>query len=132
MAELQQSAQAQNLKINIENIVTSGGSIYISVYDRSEAFMDVAKALDKRVIAVKAKGSVSLNLTGLKAGDYAISCYHDLNDNGKLDSNFLGIPTEPYAFSNNTRPKFRAPNWEEARFAYTGGDAMVNLRLEKW
>ena len=64
------------------------------------------------------------------SGYYAISCFQDLNNNGILDKNLLGIPTEPYAFSQNARPKFRAPSWEEAQFYYNGQS--IQLKLESW
>jgi len=39
-------------------------------------------------------------LAGIPPGTYAIACYHDENDNGKLDTNFLGIPKEGTGASN--------------------------------
>jgi uncharacterized protein (DUF2141 family) len=42
-------------------------------------------------------------LTNLDPGQYAIILFHDENGNGKLDRNALGVPTEPYGFSNNVR-----------------------------
>jgi uncharacterized protein (DUF2141 family) len=67
----------------------------------------------------------------LPAGNYAVSAYQDLNGNGKLDKNLVGIPSEPYGFSNNARPKFRAPNWDETRFELRA-DTQIEIKLEKW
>ncbi len=47
-------------------------------------------------------------------GTYAIAAFHDANSNGKIDSNFLGIPKEGYGVSNDPRPRFRAPRFAEA------------------
>jgi uncharacterized protein (DUF2141 family) len=130
MSELLQPAKG--LSITVENVQKASGSIYLSIYDRADRFMDVEKIAGKQIVPVKSKGSMSIVLADLPPGEYAVSCFHDVNDNGKLDTNFLGIPTEPYAFSNNARPKFRAPNWDEARFSYPGGDFGLSIRLEKW
>ena len=45
---------------------------------------------------------------------YAFSFFHDLNNNKKLDTNFLGIPKEPYGFSNNKKGRFGPPKFSEA------------------
>ncbi len=49
-------------------------------------------------------------------GTYAIGVYIDENENGKLDTNFFGIPKEQYGFSNNTKA-FGIPKFEAAAFA---------------
>jgi uncharacterized protein (DUF2141 family) len=67
----------------------------------------------------------------LPEGTYAVAVYQDLNQNAQLDSNVFGIPTEPYGFSNNVRPKLRAPSFDETRFAFFD-NMSVNIRLEKW
>ena len=41
----------------------------------------------------------------LNPGDYVALTFHDKNRNGKLDSNFLGVPVEPFGFSNDVRPQ---------------------------
>ena len=71
------------------------------------------------------------SLSDLPAGQYAVSCYHDLNGNGVLDKNWFGIPSEPYGFSNDARPSFRAPTWEESRFYWNGAD-VVNIKIDSW
>ena len=42
--------------------------------------------------------------------------YHDRNANGKLDTNWLGIPKEPYGFSNGARGILVWPDWDEVKF----------------
>jgi len=48
-------------------------------------------------------------------GAYAIAVHHDQNSNGKLDTNFVGIPKEGYGVSNDARPMFSAPRFAAAR-----------------
>ena len=50
----------------------------------------------------------------LKKGVYAFSFFHDLNNNKELDTNFLGIPKEPYGFSNYKKGRFGPPKFNEA------------------
>jgi uncharacterized protein (DUF2141 family) len=59
-------------------------------------------------------------------GTYGVSAFHDENNDGKLDTNFVGYPLEEYCSSNNARNMFSAPSWKDARFAYKRG--AVRLR----
>ena len=118
------------MRLQFSNIDAAQGSIYLAVYDKRHKFLDETAVLFQKVIPVVQSGNLEIALPELPAGTYAISCFHDVNGNGKLDTNFLGIPTEPYGFSNNARPKFRAPNWEEAKFDWQPGAEMLRIRLE--
>ena len=57
-----------------------------------------------------------------------ITVMHDRNDNGELDANFVGMPTEPWAFSNNATGSFGPPGWEQVKFAHQG-DTVQRIRL---
>jgi uncharacterized protein (DUF2141 family) len=54
-------------------------------------------------------------------GTYGISAFHDEDNDGKLDTNLVGYPTEAYCSSNNARNMFSAPSWKDAKFSYKGG-----------
>ena len=58
---------------------------------------------------------------GLKPGRYAIKAFHDVNGDGKLDTNPFGAPTEPYAFSNNAHANMAPASWADAAFTVTAG-----------
>ena len=51
---------------------------------------------------------------------YAISAFHDENDNEKLDTNFLGIPVESWCTSRDAKAYFGPPSFDDAKFRYTG------------
>ncbi|MDX1912377.1 MAG: DUF2141 domain-containing protein [Saprospiraceae bacterium] len=128
------SADAE-MKITLHNIREAKGSIYVAVYDREGSFLsnETAKMRAQKIAPVTQAGSLDLSLGVLPAGRYALSCFHDVNGNGKLDTDWVGIPTEPYGFSNNARPKFRAPRWSESVFEWSGAaTAIPAIRLEKW
>lgn len=72
------------------------------------AMMGGGKQIDNSVI--------TFNFKGLEQGTYAVSIFHDENSNGELDANFLGIPKEPYAFSNNAKGYFGPPSFEQCKF----------------
>lgn len=116
----------------IQNLSKPEGRLYVAVYDKEADFLKPDQIHAQRITAVNESGSIELFLSELPPGTYAVSCFHDVNGNGKLDTNLLGIPTEPYGFSNNARPKFRAPKWDEAKVEWRKDGAPVMIRLEKW
>ena len=67
-------------------------------------------------------------LAGIPQGTYAIACYHDENDNGKLDSNFLGIPKEGTGASNNARGSIGPPKFKDAKFQLVS-DTSLTIKI---
>ncbi|HYP77878.1 MAG TPA: DUF2141 domain-containing protein [Polyangiaceae bacterium] len=63
-------------------------------------------------------------------GVYGISAFHDENSNMKLDTNFLGMPTEDYCASRNARGTFGPPSFDDAKFKYDGGTRRVEARMK--
>lgn len=120
------------LNISLTGISDPKGSIYIAVYDRRDTFLNYEKMCARHIVPVSAGGSLAVSLPDLPPGTYAVSCFHDVNGNGRLDKNWAGIPTEPYGFSNNARPKFRAPTWDESKFTLPATGSSISIRLAKW
>ena len=58
----------------------------------------------------------------IPAGPFAVSVFHDENDDGELDSDTLGIPSEDYGFSRDARDMFGAPSFKEARIELAAGE----------
>jgi len=76
-------------------------------------------------------GKVALCIfTGVPSGVYGISAFHDENKNGKLDTNFVGYPTEEYCASRNARNAFSAPSFADAKFKYGGGTLELEARMK--
>ncbi|MDR1342816.1 MAG: DUF2141 domain-containing protein [Prevotellaceae bacterium] len=106
----------QRLTIKIEGIEKIQGQLKVGFYTEKEEFAGETPLVGK-IIKVNSKTAICV-LDSIKDGQYAISIYHDLNSNGKLDKNWFGIPSEKYGFSNN--PKVRkTPTFEQCRFDFT-------------
>ncbi|MEM9170459.1 MAG: DUF2141 domain-containing protein [Pseudomonadota bacterium] len=77
-----------------------------------------------------ADGLAVMELGALPAGDYAFAVYFDKNGDGKLNrGKVLGLPKEPFAFSNDVRPKLRKPTFEETKVAVEPGSVVV-IRMD--
>jgi uncharacterized protein (DUF2141 family) len=68
--------------------------------------------------AVPSGSEVAFTFTAAP-GVYAVAAHHDANNNRRMDANFIGIPKEGYGVSNDARPRFSAPKFEEAKVALT-------------
>jgi uncharacterized protein (DUF2141 family) len=92
-----------------------GGKVNMAIFSDENPFMDQAdQAIVKRVFDMR---SNRLTVEIFVPNDViAISSYHDVNQNGWLDDNWFGVPTEPYGFSNNARGSFGPPKYEECIF----------------
>jgi uncharacterized protein (DUF2141 family) len=66
----------------------------------------------------------------LPFGEYAIKLFHDENMDGELDSNFLGIPTEDYGFSNNARGTFGPADYDDAKFLFDQTEMTMNISVD--
>jgi len=110
------SGENPQLTIKIENIEVLEGDIRIGVFDTSGNFLKEGFTFKKYKIAVE-NNTETIIIDDLPKGEYAFMLYHDKNADGELNRNFLGIPKEPFAFSNNVKPKFSKPVFEECKFS---------------
>jgi uncharacterized protein (DUF2141 family) len=104
-------AVAADLTITVNGFHDTKGELLLSVVDSEAGWNNQAKpvAQQKLVVAQKVANDKSIKVTlSLPAGRYAVQVMHDANSNGKLDTNFLGIPSEGYGYSNNPVVRRRA------------------------
>ena len=92
---------AATLDIEVQGI-TKGGILNLEISSSKEAFESdgddtgVAARIQERVT----KGQYQRSFD-IPPGTYAVKLHIDENENGELDTNFLGIPKEQYGISNN-------------------------------
>lgn len=94
------------------------GKIMVALYDTAEAYSGGAPVRQAQVDV--ANGQTQADFGDLPAGDYAMKAFHDVNGNGRMDTNPFGMPTEPFAFSNNARGNMGPASWDRARFSVSG------------
>ncbi len=113
------------------------GYLRVSLFDRADGFPNgspVARhdfllpALDPKTPL----DSLSVTFDSLPPGAYAVCAFHDRDGSGHLAQNFLGIPQEEWGMSNDPRPKFRAPRFEQARLGLSPMEAkIITIRLHQ-
>jgi uncharacterized protein (DUF2141 family) len=114
-----------NLTINITGLSSNKGNVLVALYDKKEAFLKksfkggIVKIIDKQTTYI---------FKDIPKGEYAVSFFHDENNNNKMDTNFIGIPKEDYGFSNNTKGFIRPPKYNDAKFQLTKNKT-INLNI---
>ena len=99
------------------------GVVMVALYDSEEAYSG-GRAVGQMRLDVAA-GERTATFDGLPAGDYAAKAFHDVDGDGELNLNPFGIPTEPYAFSNNAVGHMGPASWDRARFPVSGATAQT-------
>ncbi|MEO8018648.1 MAG: DUF2141 domain-containing protein [Pseudomonadota bacterium] len=120
------TAHAGDLTVKITDIRATKGTLMVSVANTEAAWNNQEKPVAAQKIGATDK-EIVLHFK-LPAGSYAVQVMHDENDNGKLDSNFMGIPSEGYGFSNNPQVMRRA-NFSESKFEVTDAPTAIVVRL---
>lgn len=104
------------------------GKIMVALYDGAAGYGGQG-APAKAAMVDAAAGQTSVTFDSLPDGDYAVRAFHDLNGDGKMNTNPFGMPTEPFAFSNNAVGNMGPASWDRARFALSG-DAVQSIDLK--
>ncbi|MDJ0698368.1 MAG: MipA/OmpV family protein [Woeseiaceae bacterium] len=107
-------ASAADLTVRLDNAPESGNLVF-QVYDAADAFGDFRDPAQE--VVLPARGDGEYELSDVRTGKIAVLVYHDENGNGLIDKNFIGIPRESLALSNDYQPK-GPPRFARASFEF--------------
>ncbi|MEM6397678.1 MAG: DUF2141 domain-containing protein [Bacteroidota bacterium] len=120
------------LKLKVDNIKAKSGTIWVGIYRSADDFLDRERATLK-AFQVNVSGSIVVDIPDLLDGEeYALALFHDLNDNGELDTNWIGLPREPWAFSGEPKTRLRLPRFDEVKFRFNAYQNEQKVTLRKW
>jgi uncharacterized protein (DUF2141 family) len=119
----------QTVSVEVNELKSDKGICEVCLFNKADGFPDESKnAVSCTKVKIKDK-TASASFKVLKSGNYAVVVYHDENNNGKLDTNFIGIPKEGIGVSNNVMPKMSKPKFEAAKFALaTDKSLSINIK----
>ncbi len=116
------------LTVRIDGLENATGEVAVALFDSSQAFADGGTPVRSEFLSLQGT-SCEWVVDQLPPGVYAVKAYHDLNGNRDLDRRRLGIPAEPYGFSNNARALFGPPSFEEAQFEISSEPQTIEIEL---
>lgn len=101
------------------------GTLMIAAYGSAETFFK--QPVWRKEVKVDLE-TISVQVCNLDAAEIAITAFQDMNGNGKLDSNPMGIPTEPYAASGKPAT-FSAPTWNDTKVAFAAATQPIVIKF---
>ncbi len=120
-----QSQEEYNISVKVNGLSSNEGKVFLAIYDTEEDFLENTF---KGTTSSITNQTCEVIFENIPKGIYAISIFHDENDNGKMDTNFMGIPKEDYGCSNNASGFMGPPKWKDAKFELTN-DTTITINL---
>lgn len=120
-AHAQAGAEDATITLTFETGARTG-KVMVALFN-SEASYQSGQPVAAR--AVDASGAAVAVFDDMPAGDYAVKAFHDVNGDGQMNTNPFGIPTEPFAFSNNAPANMGPASWARAHFTVSGDTAQT-------
>ncbi|MCF7569244.1 DUF2141 domain-containing protein [Sabulilitoribacter arenilitoris] len=121
-----QEDSVNEIVVNISNLSSNKGQVLVGLYNTEKSFLGNGFKYFKTKIE---NNSCKVVFKDIPNGTYAISFYHDENENNKMDTNFIGIPKEDYGCSNNAKGFMGPPRWKDAKFQIHNETITQNIKL---
>ena len=110
--------------VEVQNVRPQQGSLMVAAYGSADGF-GKKPLLQVRVPAGEAR--MSLQLCGLSGTEVALMLFQDLDGDGKMGRNMIGMPTEPWGSSGN--PGMFGPQWDTGKVALDGSAIAVKMSI---
>jgi uncharacterized protein (DUF2141 family) len=118
-----------NLTVEVDGLKNQKGQICFSLFASSRGFPDQRQSAIVANCVKIASPKPKLSFTNLKAGSYAVAVFHDVQGNGSLKRNSLGIPTAGFGFSNNPSVVTGAPKFGDSAVFVAGPQTDIQINL---
>ena len=118
-------AATRSVLVVVDGFKETKGKLMIGIYDSDSTFMKtIYKGYSKEVLDTTLEFAFEL-----PEGEYAISVYHDVNENNTLDVDSYGMPTESYGFSYNVQGQWGPPSFNDCKFLVAADSTVIRINL---
>ncbi|RCS27163.1 DUF2141 domain-containing protein [Polaribacter sp. WD7] len=118
------TAQNKTITATVVNVTSNDGKVGFALYNKATFMKKPLQAKNAKII----EGKSTVTFENLSDGEYAIICYHDKNDNNRMDFESNGMPKEDYGTSNNVM-SFGPPQFNDAKFLLTTKNISLDIRF---
>ena len=116
--------------VTIVGFESDAGHVRVALWDSAEGFPTGENYVAAMNVDIEGE-TARLEFADIALGSYALSVFHDENDNGELDSGFMGRPKEPIGASNDARGRFGPPKYKDARFEVDQAVVELTINLQQ-
>ncbi|OQX83966.1 hypothetical protein B6D60_09885 [candidate division KSB1 bacterium 4484_87] len=124
----QTTQKVGNLTVIVSGLKNNKGDVKIGLFKTKESY-DGKKNKFKGAIRRIKNRMTKWEVKKIPFGEYAIKAFHDEDGDDEIDTNFLGMPTESFGFSNNARAFFGPPDFEKAKFLFNADSMRIEVKL---
>jgi uncharacterized protein (DUF2141 family) len=118
-----------DITVTMSGFRNAKGTMRISLFASPQGFPgDHRRAVRTGQGAIR-DGRATFTFLKVPHGTYAIAVLHDENGNGKMDTNFLGIPTEGGGASNDAPARFGPPKFAAAKFILRSARLALRIHI---
>lgn len=118
---------AAPVQIDVTNVKHTAGTIRISMFATAESWDAETPTSEPTIFPVIA--GTSTTTIDLAPGENGFFLYNDVNNDGVLQKTWIGMPNEPYAFSNNVQLHMSKPTFDQMKFTVTADGAKQSVTL---
>lgn len=119
-----------DLIIEISGFRNDEGKVAVSVHDHDAGFPGGEESRVAGAVVEIRNQQARAVIEGLPFGEYAISVFHDENDNGELDTNWIGMPKEGVGASNNAKSRMGPPKYADAKFQFSQNEQKISFKMQ--
>lgn len=123
-------SSCRGIHVKILDIRNSSGAVACALFESPDGYPTEFLRFATNIMMIKVRDAQArCDFLDIPPGTYALAVIHDENMDGKLGTNWLGVPTEGYGFSNDAKAFLGAPSFEAASFSYDGENLNLTIRL---
>ena len=128
-SQTQGALSPASLKVVLTGFRNNKRHASVTLFNNERAFPKSPEKSLRTVYVTVNNNKAMAVFENLQPGEYAISVYHDENNNQNMDTNFLGIPKEGVGASNNAKGHFGPPEYKDAKFYYNGNNQVIKITI---
>jgi uncharacterized protein (DUF2141 family) len=118
----QPTAATGQVIVELVGLHSDAGQVLAALFRSADGFPSGATKAYARKRGESKQKMLSLAFDGIPAGPFAISVFHDENNNNAMEKTFIGIPKEGWGMSRDAKPGLGPPSFEDARLVLAPGE----------
>lgn len=118
-----------SLTIRVENVLPAGGTLRLGLYNAALYPDDNSRPIASADVPA-VPGQTVITLHDIPPGTYAIQTFQDENSNNKMDTTWIGLPLEPFGFSQDAKPFLSKPPFDDVKFNLAAGENSQVIHLQ--
>ncbi|MBA6156613.1 DUF2141 domain-containing protein [Tenacibaculum sp. S7007] len=118
-------AQNRTITAIVVNATSDAGKVSYALYNKENFRMQPIQAKSSTI----KEGKSEVVFENVSIGEYAVICFHDKNNNDKMDFQPNGMPMEDYGVSTNNMNRFGPPMYDQIKFLVTDKDVSLEIKF---